>query len=85
MLIQALFCIVEYDTHPKVFPKAKSVPVSTRKASPLMVKFDELVGEFVKLVVWQGLNPSTTTTLRYFSTRFVPDAIGSRTRALLSE
>jgi hypothetical protein len=50
-----------------------------------MVTFDELAAGFEKLVVRQGLRPSTTTTSRYFSVRFVPDVNGKATRALLSE
>lgn len=85
MLIQALLYEVEYAIQAYTCPKAASVPVSTRKALPLMVVFVELVAEVEKLVVWHGLNPSITTTSRYFSTKFVPDVIGNVTCALLSE
>ena len=68
-----------------MLPNAESTPVSSRNAIPLMVTFDELEGGLVKPVARHGFNSSTTTTSRYFSTKFVPAANGSRTRALLSD
>ena len=53
MLIQALLYEVEYAIQAYTCPKAASVPVSTRKALPLMVVFVELVAGVVKLFCYE--------------------------------
>lgn len=61
------------------------MPVSTKRVTPLITVLDVLVGGLVKLVVWHGFRPSTTTTSRYLSTKFVPVLNGCVTRARFSD